>query len=226
MDRQGRLIALHHASQEKDAVLVDGQTSRYVNEGIKIAAIAIDLERRAQGGGPDAAFAREVLATVRGSDTLTGFFGGLGRVPAGMTAVEKVVNTYRGDDADIDIGFWNIEHLSTRYDDEAKLAGAARVIADMKLDAWGLSEISPIAIERLTDKLRAKFGEDYDYILSEPGGGKKQSTAVIWRRSTLRGTAVDWPASVRPLFDLDSRDPARPPSRRCTARSSTAIRSS
>lgn len=209
-DRQGRLIALHHASKEKDATTPDGKRLSVVNEGIKIAAIALDLETRSQRSGADATMAREVLSVIGGSDSLTGFFGGLGRHESGATDVERVVNTYQGDDADIDIGFWNIEHLSTRYEDEAKLSGAARVIADMKLDAWGLIEVSPTAIDKLTKRLKTQFGEDYDYALSEPNSGDKQSTAMIWRTKTLEGGKTDWPSSVEPLFHLDSRDPNAP----------------
>jgi hypothetical protein len=208
INRQGDLIALHHATRLQSTTLSDGHVSSYVNEGVKIAAIALDLEAKAQGGTAIAAHAREALAAIRGSDTLTGFFGGLGRRPRGANDLERVVDTYTGDEADVDIGFWNIEHLASRYDDDAKHGGAATVVADMKLDAWGLSEVSPNAVRRLVERVRADFGEEYGCAFSEPDAPDgRQTTAVIWRTATLDCTPVAWPAEVAGLFDLDSRDP-------------------
>ncbi|BCH35610.1 hypothetical protein MesoLjLc_75400 [Mesorhizobium sp. L-8-10] len=208
-NRQGNLIALHHATREQDVTLADGHKSNYVNEGIKIAAIALDLETKAQSAGPEAAAAREVLSAIRGSDTLTGFFGALGRRPAGANDLERVVNAYTGDDADIDVGFWNIEHLASRYDEGTKLEAAAAVLADMKLDIWGLSEVSPNAVRALVSEIKDRFGEDYECAFSEPDAGDgKQSTAVIWRTAVLDGSPAEWPQEVRPLFEMRSDDPA------------------
>lgn len=208
-NRQGNLIALHHATTEQAVLLPDGSRSTFVNEGIKIAAIALDLETKAQSGGAYAAAAREVLAAIQGSDTLTGFFGSLGRKPEGTTDLERVVNAYTGDDADIDVGFWNIEHLASRYKEKEKLEAAAAVVADMKLDIWGLSEISPNAVIALVEEIKSRFGEDYGYAFSEPGARDgKQSTAVIWRTAVMEGAAVEWPEEVRPLFELRSDNPA------------------
>lgn len=207
-NRQGNLIALHHATRRQATTLSDGHQSDYVNEGIKIAAIALDLEAKAQQGGTIAAHAREVLGAIGGSDTLTGFFGGLGRQQGGASDLERVVNTYKGDEADVDIGFWNIEHLNTRYPDAVKLRGAATVVADMKLDAWGLSEVSPNAVRDLIERIRADFGEEYDCAFSEPDAPDgRQTTAIIWRTATLQCEPVAWPAEVSGLFLLDSRDP-------------------
>lgn len=208
-NRQGNLIALHHATRERSVTLADGHQSSHVNEGMKIAAIALDLENKAQSNGPDAAAAREVLSAIRGSDTLTGFFGALGRRPEGANDLERVVNAYTGDDADIDVGFWNIEHLASRYGEKAKLEAAATVIADMKLDVWGLSEVSPNAVKALVGEIKRRFGEEYGYAFSEPEAGDgKQSTAVIWRTEVLEGASVEWPPEVQPLFALRSDDPS------------------
>lgn len=207
-NRQGNLIALHHATRKQETTLRNGRHSEYVNEGIKIAAIAIDLEAKAQAGDTIAAQAREVLAAIGGSDTLTGFFGGLGRRQSGSNDLERVVSIYKGDDADVDIGFWNIEHLASRHTDEMKLDGAATVIADMKLDAWGLSEVSPNAVRKLVERIRSDFGEEYGCAFSEPEASDgKQSTAIIWRMATLECVPVPWPSDVAGLFSLDSRDP-------------------
>jgi N-acetylmuramoyl-L-alanine amidase len=207
-DAQGRLIALHHASVPQTVTLPDGQTSHVVNEGIKIGAIAVDLENRVRSRTGDAAMADEVLKAMKGSDSLTGFFGSLGRTSGSGTGVEAVVDAYSGTDQDIDIGFWNIEFLSNRWRDPQKLTGAARVIVDLNLDIWALSEVSPNAIEALIGELKDTFGETYEFALSEPDSGDgKQSTAVIWKTSQVQGTQVSWPADVERLFHLDSRDP-------------------
>ena len=207
-DAQGRLIALHHASVRKVVTLPDGQTTDSVNEGIKISAIAVDLENRIKAQSNDAAMASEILKIMSGSDSLTGFFGGLGRRVGPELGVEAVVDAYVGTDQDVDIGFWNIEFLSNRWREPEKLQGAARVIVDLNLDIWGLSEISPRAIEALVDELKESFGETYHYALSEPDSSDgKQSTAVIWKPSQVNATKVPWPSDVEPMFRLDSRDP-------------------
>src|SRR5262249_19764098 len=115
-DRQGRLIALHHASTKDPAQLPNGRRTEVLNEGIKVAAIVADLETRTSGA--EAAMARQVLSVVQGSDTMSGFFGSLGRtrnIPLDATGVERVVDVYRGSENDIDIGLWDIEWLGQRY---------------------------------------------------------------------------------------------------------------
>ncbi|GJE72211.1 trypsin-like peptidase domain-containing protein [Methylorubrum podarium] len=208
-DRRGRLVALHHASRAWNKELPEGGTSERINEGIKISAIAMDLETRGRRGGADAGYAEAVLKEVLGSDTLAGFFGGHGRrIDTEKPAPEAVVDTYRGTNQDLDIGFWNIEWLANRWQQPGKLNGAARVITDLNLDAWGLSEISPPAIEALVARIRETYGEEYGFALSEPdSASSKQSTAMIWKTSSLRGERVEWPSEVEPLFRQRSDDP-------------------
>jgi N-acetylmuramoyl-L-alanine amidase/endonuclease/exonuclease/phosphatase family metal-dependent hydrolase len=208
-DRQGRLIALHHARKDVDNIeLPSGGTTKVLNEGIKIAAIAIDLENRVNKRLPDASMAETVLKAIKGSDSLTGFFGGLGREVSAKTAVERVVDTYQGTDADVDVGFWNIEWLATRWRDPVKLQGAARVIADLNLDIWGLSEVSPPAVQALVKCLEQTFKEKYDYDFSEPDASEgRQTTAVIWKPATVKGRRVSWPGDIEPLLHLRSDDP-------------------
>ncbi|MET0502009.1 MAG: trypsin-like peptidase domain-containing protein [Candidatus Binatia bacterium] len=208
-DHRGRLIALHHASAPKRIELPDGTHTRVINEGIKIAAIALDLENKMRSGGPDASQAETVLRDIKGSDTMSGFFGGLGRdIPADRVQPEAVVETYRGTDQDIDIGFWNIEWLATKYTDDRKLNGAARVIADLNLDAWGLSEVSPQGVKALVNRIEQTYGDRYEYGLSEPNAPVgKQSTAMIWKKSALSGETVYWPSNVEPLLRQRSDNP-------------------
>lgn len=208
-DHRGRLIALHHASRPMRIELPDGTETRVINEGIKIAAIAIDLENKMRSGGSEASHAETVLRDVKGSDTMSGFFGGLGRdVPADRIRPEAVVETYRGTDQDIDIGFWNIEWLATKWTDDHKLNGAARVIADLNLDAWGLSEVSSQGVKALVGRIEEIYGDRYECGLSEPNAADgKQSTAMIWKKSALLGETVYWPSNVEPLLRQRSDDP-------------------
>lgn len=208
-DRRGRLIALHHASRKEQVDLPDGGHTDEVNEGIKIAAIALDLEARLRMKAPDTSYAEAVLKEIKGSDTMAGFFGGYGRqVSQAKTSPEAVVDTYRGTDQDIDVGFWNIEWLATRWKEPGKVAGAAQVIADLNLDAWGLSEVSPPAVKALVEHLELTYGERYGHAFSDPNASPgKQSTAMIWKASALKGERVEWPSDVEPLFHQRSDDP-------------------
>lgn len=207
-NRQGRLIALHHASTTDPTQLPDGSTTQFLNEGIKIAAIVADLETRSSG--PEGTMARHVLDVVEGSDTMAGFFGSSGRtagVSDSATSVERVVDVYKGSDNDIDIGFWNIEWLANRYHDPEKLRLAAFLIVDLGLDIWGLEEVSPPAVRALVQELDEQFGEKYEYALSEPDAGEgKQSTAVIWKTKTVEGGREEWPEDVERLWHLRSTD--------------------
>ncbi len=208
-DRNGRLIALHHARNGDEPVrMSDGRLVDTVNEGIKIAAIAMDLEKRVQQAGQDAGMAQTVLDLMTGSDTLASFFGALGRRPTeAKSDVEAVVDMYKGSEQDVDIGFWNIEWLANRYDDPVKLKGTATVIADLNLDIWGLVEVSPPAVKALVEELKETFGETYEYGFSEPDAPEsKQSTAVIWKPRMVSGARIDWPERIDQWWQLDSRD--------------------
>ncbi|MDP3747197.1 MAG: N-acetylmuramoyl-L-alanine amidase [Phenylobacterium sp.] len=205
-DRTGRLIALHHASRRnvEQIQTSDGLTPTYVNEGIKIAAIALDLETRRTGA--TAAMIDIILGEIYGSDTLTGFFGAAGReVAQGQPGVEKVVDLYNATAQDLDVGFWNIEWFANRY--EEKVDEISNMIVDLGLDIWALSETSPKATEALVARINQKFGLQFDFRHSEPNApSSKQTTAVVWNPRTVDGERVEWPAEVDRLFQLRSED--------------------
>lgn len=203
-DRSGRLIALHHASRpnQDNIQTSDGLTPKYVNEGIKLAAIALDLEARRRNGA--AAMIDLVLGEVYGSDTLSGFFGAAGRqVDAGQQGAERVVNLYKATVQDIDIGFWNIEWFANRYND--KVDEVAAMMVDLGLDIWALAETSPAATTALAEAIERKFGLRLQYRHSEPGAPEwKQSTAVLWNPATVQGEQLAWPPEIEELFHLRS----------------------
>jgi N-acetylmuramoyl-L-alanine amidase len=205
-DRSARLIALHHASRLNDTgrATTDGHVPKYVNEGIKMAAIALDLEaRRTQ---ESTAMIDMVLGEMYGSDTLSGFFGAAGRqVAAGRTGAELVTDLYNATAQDIDLGFWNIEWFATRYQD--KVNDVAAMMVDLGLDAWALVETSPAATAALAETIHRTFGLELKYLHSEPGApASKQSTAVLWNPETLDVEQLAWPAEIEALLHLDSDD--------------------
>jgi hypothetical protein len=201
LDRNGRLIALHHASRP------DEQTGRVINEGLRLSAIALDLEQRVSR--PDEPTPRTMIETVlgeiSGSNTLSGYFGAAGRKVADTYGAEKVVDLYRASEQDIDVGFWNIEWFSNRFDEKVK--DVAKTLVDLNLDIWGLSEISPDAVKRLIEVVDEKFGMRLEAAYSEPDAStSKQSTAVVWNPATVDGEQVKWPGEIDALLRADSRD--------------------
>jgi endonuclease/exonuclease/phosphatase family metal-dependent hydrolase len=227
-EKRGRLAALHHAwwpvrdlksrFPTLSGKLNDGSVTPVANEGIKLSAIAIDLEMRVSSGGSDARDAATVLAAFNGSDSLTGMFGSLGRTvdaskassaesDRDMGGPETVVQMYEAREQDIDIGAWNIECFNRDYTDPVRLERVATVIADLGLDIWALLEVSRDAVEALLRVLRGTFRQDFKVAYSEPDAGSgKQSTAVIWRPNVVECTAEQWPDDLARMFCADSSD--------------------
>ena len=192
-----QLVALHHASQPSNV-----PEYTLLNEGIKLSAIAANLELRARQGSAPAA---EVLAHFGGADERLGFFGGLGRpTPAGV-GLEAVVNSFAGTEHDLDIGFWNVEWLSDRY--PMKAAAVARVVHQLNLDVWALSESSPNAAAAVAAELAETFGLNYGHAAAEPGSGDhKQSCTLLWDKSTATVTPEPWGEPVETWLAARSRD--------------------
>jgi len=196
-NNEWRLVALHHASHQEGG--------RYMNEGIRFSAIAAHLERVARDGGPAANHARKVLSHFKGTDALLGYFGDLGRAPRGDNDLEHVVNTYRGEASDLDVGFWNIEFFNRTYAE--KVDSVAQIVLQMNLDVWALEEASPQATEALVAHLATTYGADFGWAASEPNAStSKQTTTVIWNTRTVDVTREEWPEKVRAWFATDSRD--------------------
>lgn len=207
-----KLSALHHASRRATAEELaslgaspDDATRRYLNEGIKFAAIASYLETITQGDSGRSS-ALEVLRLFRGTDAAMGFFGALGRGGEDAESpLEKVVNNYQGEAADVDAGFWNIEHFELHF--QEKMEAVGEIITQMNLDVWSLEETSPQSIEALIEHLADKYSLSFKWLPSEPGASaNKQTTSVIWNTKTVTCEAEEWPSEVREWLDVDSRD--------------------
>lgn len=231
-NNRGKLIALHHASREGDQLkaaypdalleLSDGRAVTIANEGIKIAAIAVDLEARMSRGGTDAESAAEVLRQVEGSDTLTGVFGGLGRsvderLGDGHLDHERVLAIYQASGQDIDVGFWNLHWLrGADLEPGGKLHDTATSITDLNLDVWCLIEVPPGIVEGIVGMLKREFGEEFQWQYVEEDADRLQlATALIWRRSAVSITGMPWPAMMEQVWTRSIRQagsdaPGRP----------------
>ena len=199
-----RPVALHHASRKiKDAE--GASPAVYVNEGVKFAAIAAYLESLAPGS-PVRTAADEILSLFRDTDALMGYFGALGRDSEGAaTALERVVNSYQGENRDLDVGFWNIEWFNKFYRD--KLDAVAQVLLQMNLDVWAFEESSPEAAEALVAHLETKYSASFDYLASEPDAPtSRQTTTIIWNRKTVHCDRLEWDQEIDRWFKTHSED--------------------
>jgi DNA/RNA endonuclease G (NUC1)/V8-like Glu-specific endopeptidase len=189
-----QLVALHHASKPADGGVV--------NEGIKLSAIAADLDRLASGGS---ATAREVLARFEGSDERLGFFGALGRPAPAGDGLEAVVNTFRGTENDIDVGFWNVEWLTKHYD--TKSPAVARVIHELNLDVWSIEESSANAAKAVVAELKDAYGLEYGTLAAEPDSPDgKQSCTILWNSRTVSVVKEEWGERIESWLGAHSRD--------------------
>lgn len=184
------LVALHHAAKDKS------------NEGIKFSAIAAALELEAQAGNPDASRLFELFS---GTDELVGFFGTLGRaVVQNDSGMERVVDAYKGEDQDLDIGFWNIEWFNKRWED--KLDAVARVIVEMNLDVWVFVESSAQATQALAQHLETQYRtKPWGVLASQDAPSERQITTVMWNKGTVDVQEKSWPAKVERWLQVDSR---------------------
>ena len=179
-------VALHHASVKADgpdAKPVDDPladpSSRYLNEGIRISAIALWLET----DEADAPEMRDQVARLRaiigGIDARAGFFGALGRKSRGREAPEVVVECYREETDDLDLAFWNIRGMERGTREQ--LVEVARIIADMRFDLWCLAHADYDYVSSLREHLDSYFGLDYG-LLHEPAGALP-GLALLYRRT-------------------------------------------
>ena len=199
-NNQWEPVALHHASVKADdpeARTVDETSGRYLNEGIRISAIALWLET-AEANLPDL---REQVTRLRGIfsgiDPRVGFFGALGRKSHGRGAPEMVLDSYRGDTDDLDMAFWNVRGLE--WGSRETIADVGRVVAEMGLDIWCLAHADIVCVSALREHLESHHHLDYEFF-HEPAGFHP-ALALLYRRSKAltverRPWAVELPEGV------------------------------
>jgi DNA/RNA endonuclease G (NUC1)/V8-like Glu-specific endopeptidase len=194
-----QLIALHHASKKSNV-----PKHEVLNEGVKLSAIAADLERRARAGDRSGQQAGDLLALFSGTDERLGFFGSLGR--QGMDAgLEALVETYEGTDEDIDVAFWNVEWLTKSY--KSKAPAVASVIHEMNLDVWSLEESSPNAARDVVKELKDTYNLTFDWAAAEPDAPDgKQSCTILWNTATVECSREEWGEPIETWLQVRSQN--------------------
>jgi len=202
-NNQWEPVALHHAS-----VLAEGpevrpsdpdSAARYLNEGIRISAIALWLETSEANAPGLRDQATRLRGIFGGIDPQVGFFGALGRKAHGRAAPEIVVESYRGDTDDLDLAFWNVRGLESAFREQ--IADIGQVVADMGMDLWCLAHADDVCVTALREHLDAYFHLDYEFF-HEPAGAHP-ALALLYRRSKAltverRGWGADLPEGVEP----------------------------
>ncbi|HEX8556637.1 MAG TPA: DNA/RNA non-specific endonuclease [Pyrinomonadaceae bacterium] len=198
-------FALHHASAD-NASPGAANPSRYVNEGIRFSAIVAYLENLMRDEPARRQAVEEILSHVNGTDSVLGHWGALGRAaPDSRPAVETVVNIYRGEAEDVDVGFWNVGWFTPRYSE--KLQRVAEVFVKMNLDIWVFEETTAEAAGALAAYLRDAYHLDFVCEFSEPDPQPgAQTTAVMWNRKTVEGRKAEWPAEIDEWFSARAED--------------------
>jgi hypothetical protein len=222
-----RLVALHHASVPADAA-AGGRVgaglpagSRYLNEGIRLSAIALWLES-AEANAPAH---REGVSRVRrvfaDLDPQVGYFGALGRSAGGRSAAELVVDAYRTRGDRLDVAYWDAGHLGEAAADRLHELGWA--LAGMGVDVWLLAHLAPGLSEALAEHLDTHFRLDYRALRS-PGPAGDALVALVrrgatrraeWRDATVEGCGcADCGAAgagaPRPRLLIQAAGPRRP----------------
>ena len=189
-NNQWRLVALHHASivtDDPQGRRASGANPalRYLNEGIRLSAIAIWLET-AEANTPAL---RDQVARLRASfsglDPQIGFFGALGRHARGRNAAEVVVESYRKGADDLDLAFWNLKDIRRGFTD--RLSDIGWVLAEMGVDLWFLSHINAAQARMLCEHLESHYQLEYRHMVVRGVSGP--ALAVIYRLS--EGLTVD-----------------------------------
>lgn len=191
------LIAVHHAAKDR---VVEGK-KMYLNEGIKLSAVAAALELAGYQGDLSAS---KVLAEFGGTDELVGYFGTAGRTTKGNEALERVVNVYKGEAQDLDVGFWNVEWFNKRW--EEKLDAVARIVIEMNLDVWVFVESSKEATLELAMHLKKNYGVEFGVEASQDSPSSLQITTVMWNTKMVSVSPQSWPERIHRWFLADSRD--------------------
>ena len=195
-----KLVALHHASVIADeseggrrASTADSRY-RYVNEGIRLSAIALWLET-AEAHTPEV---RDQAARLRrifeGIDPQAGFFGALGRSVANRRAAQFVVECYRGGGNTLDLAAWDLSAAGRPA--RNRLDDLGWVMAELGMDAWCLAGMGADDARVLCEHLDSFYKLDYRVTMAGLPGAAP--IALL----TLRSAGV----VIEPAADHDGPD--------------------
>ena len=169
-DNHWRLVALHHASVAAErspqrSSREARSAPQYLNEGIRLAALALWLE----SGGPedgDRASLERIRDLFLGTDPRAGLFGAIGRSPRGRSSAELVADpSDRGGEV-LDIGYWDLRALRGRPMDSLHDLGP--IVDALGMDIWMLANASPALARALAEHLETWFHSPFAVL---PGAG-------------------------------------------------------
>lgn len=176
-NREWQLVALHHAGWEEAG-------GAATNEGVRIAAIVLDLVARAKTETDARAVCKAVLDDAEDFSPYLGFFDLAG---AGGSPLEVEVPDFTGSRDFADLGFWNIEHFNGDVSDD-RVRDVASVMSRLSMDVMGLTEVEEPALQRLIEQLR-QGGDEYAYAIKDAPG--RQDIAAFYDTDTTQVRIAD-----------------------------------
>jgi hypothetical protein len=203
---QWKPVAIHHASVLTDSPegrrIAPDSRDRFLNEGIRLSAIALWLDTAEVETPEHRDHVDRLRALFGGLDRRAGFFGALGRRSHGRPANEVVADSY-GDRVEVlDLGYWDTIALAGAPGGLRSLAAdVGRVIADMGLDVWCLTQAEAVDLDAICEHLWAAYRLSYQAISIGPLLPSGLASGVLVRSSK---TLVAEPLAAEP-----GRFPAR-----------------
>lgn len=205
-DNQWRLVALHHASvmsnnsEGRRAMNLD-PSARYLNEGIRMSAIATWLELAEPCTDKEREQFMRLRAVFQGMDPQIGFFGALGKKPGAELGIQTIIECYEHALGTVDIGFWDLGWV--RHGFHGQLVNVGRVVVEMGLNVWCLLHAAPVVLRALCEHLETNYQLSYEYICDHED--HKDAVGLIHRCSP--GLEVHrWPMgsvdTEQPVFEM------------------------
>jgi hypothetical protein len=182
------LVAIHHASVlarscrefARRRLEIDG---RFLNEGIRISAIASWLE---SAGTQQGAHLEYLRSLVGGVDPAMGFFGSLGlhsRAHAGGGHGRAAPRPRQGR---VDLAYWEIDRNLEASD--RRLDQLSALLARLNCDVWFLDRVEGETGRRLNDLLRIHHQLEYRIRTQRSAAGKPLT--ILFRKA--RSLHLDW----------------------------------
>jgi hypothetical protein len=188
LDNRWRLVALHHASVVAEESR-GGRRSpggdprlRYLNEGIRLSAIALWLDTAEADAPALRPHTARLRAMFEGLDPAAGFFGALGRRAGRGHAAQLVVDCYRRDPRGrrtLDLGAWDLTAGRPARD---RLDDLGLALAEMALDLWCLAGLGPDDARRLADHLETHHRLEYHVASAPAPGDDRPPVAILYRQ--------------------------------------------
>lgn len=186
------LVALHHASvvvDDKDGGQSEcgsEEENRFLNEGIRLSAIAVWLETAAADLDLGRDQANRVRSLFRGLDPQIGFFGALGRGTSGRAGPETVVECYHSRDGHVDLAYWNLAPLTAQL--SQSLDWMCWFLASTAVDAWCLAHCNAELLEAFRETLQKGYRMEFQALPGPRQDG--MPLGMLVRKSPI--LAAEW----------------------------------